>query len=98
MALFLGLLVLAVVAPAFPLLVAWLDRPALAVVSRRQFVRHAAVAGSLGILPAGFLFTLGAYGDWIVLLLIAILGGLYGALVGTALSWLRPRQNRDGAG
>ena len=99
MALFVALLGLAVVAPTFPLLVTWLDSPGpVPVIPRRRFVRHATVAGSLGILPVGFLFTLGAYGDWIVLLIIAILGALYGALVGSAISWPQSFRHRDRTG
>jgi len=68
------------------------------VIPRRRFVRYATGAGSLGILPAGFLFTLAAYGDWIVLLIIAMLGALYGALVGFAISWLQSFRHRDRTG
>ena len=99
MALFIAVLGLALLAPAFPLLVLWLDHPApRPVPPKRRFVRNAAAAGSLGILPAGFLFILGAYGDWVVLFLIAMLGALYGALVGAAIAWLRAFRHRDHTG
>ena len=85
-----ALLRLAFVAPCFPLLVARLDRHSWVLSTpRRRIIRHASLAGSLGILPAGLLFTLGAYGDWTVLLLIATLGGLYGALVGVCIAWIQ---------
>jgi hypothetical protein len=99
MGVFLALLALAFAAPLFPLLVAKLDRRVSALFTpRRRIIRQAAVAGGLGILPVGLLFTLAAYGDWIVLLLIGILGGLYGALAGAAIAWLHFVRHRDRTG
>ena len=99
MAVFVALLALALVAPFFPLIVAVMDRQAAILLTRPgRIVRRSAFAGSLGILPVGFLFTVAAYGDWIVLLLIALIGSLYGALVGAVIAWLRPLRFRDRTG
>ena len=99
MAFFAALLGLAVVAPALPPLVTRWQSPASPPhTPRRRVIGHATLAGSLGILPAGFLFTLAAYGDWIVLLLICMLGGTYGALVGASVSWLRTARHRGRTG
>lgn len=98
MALFVALLALAFVAPAVPLLVHRLGSASAPLGLRRPLILRAALAGGLGIIPVGFLFTLGAYGDWIVLFLICMLGSLYGAIVGVIIISIRAFRHRDRTG
>jgi hypothetical protein len=66
--------------------------------SRRHTSWSMALAGSIGVTPLAFLITLGAYGDWAVMLLFWLFGAGYGALIGAALAWLRGFRHRDRTG